>query len=168
MSFKATLTIEGKTFDVLQCTHTLSQKYERGRPVSGIRGGVIILILGSTDDDLLGDWATGPTAKKNGEIVFDRIDQRSVLQKLEFQDAYATFYFEFMSSYNLTNTDAVFEALAETLSTDIVKENLFLERVMNNTKTIIRFAERTRVSNCILIRLSAAKIKLDGIDHQNT
>ncbi|GAB2556275.1 type VI secretion system tube protein TssD [Spirosoma areae] len=168
MSFKATLTVEGKKFDVLQCTHTLSQKYERGRATSGVRGGVIILILNGTDEELLGTWASGPTVKKSGDIVFDRIDQRSALQKLEFEDAYATFYFELMTASHLTNIDVVYEALAESISTDIAKENLFYERIMNNTKTILRFSERTRVSNCILLRLTAPKIKLDGIDHQNT
>ncbi|MGA0560237.1 type VI secretion system tube protein TssD [Larkinella sp. VNQ87] len=168
MSFKATLTVEGKKFDVLQCTHTLVQKYQRGRTTSGVRGGVIILILDGTDDDLLGNWVSGTTVKKNGEIVFDRVDQRSSLQKLEFEDAYATFYFEFMSRGYIDQVDAMVEVLQETISVDITKENEYEQRVINNTVKLLRFAERTRHSNCILIRLSAAKIKLDGIDHQNT
>lgn len=167
MAFRATLTVEGKSFDVLQCSHTLSQKHERGRTTSGVRGGVIVLILDGTDEDLLGDWATGPTIKKDGEITFDRIDQQSSLQKLEFQDAYATMYFEFLSSTS-TNADAVFETQSDTLTLDATQEDVFGLRVLNNTKTLVRFAERTRNSNCILLRLSAAKIKLDGIDHQNT
>ncbi|MBD2701067.1 hypothetical protein IC229_10510 [Spirosoma sp. BT702] len=168
MSFKATLTVEGKEFNVLQCTHTLSQKYEKGRATSGVRGGVIIMILDGTDDDMLGDWATGPTTKKDGEIKFDRIDQQSTLQKLEFKEAYATLYFEFMASRYIDDLDGVMEAINANIATDIVKENLMLERLVNNTNTILRFANRTRVSNCILLRLSAGKIKLDGIDHQNT
>ncbi|GAB3796403.1 hypothetical protein GCM10028819_13950 [Spirosoma humi] len=167
MSFRATLTIDGKSFEVLQCSHTLSQKHDRGKTTSGVRGGVIMLILQGSDEDLLGDWATGPTVKKDGDITFDRIDQQSTLQKLEFQDAYATLYFEFMAS-GAIDADAVFEAIPDTLNLDLTKENEFDARVINNTKIIVRFVERTQHSNCILLRLSAAKIKLDGIDHQNT
>ena len=167
MSFQATLTVEGKKFDVLQCNHVMTQKYERGRPTSGVRGGIIILILDGTDEDLLGAWATGTTVKKDGEIVFDRIDQKSTLQKLEFKEAYATLYFEFMASEYI-DAEAVFESIASTQITDLTNENDFLSRIISNTKTLLRFAERTRVSNCILLRLSAAKIKLDGIDHQNS
>ena len=116
---------------------------------------------------MLGAWATGPTTKKDGDITFDRIDQKSTLQKLEFQEAYATLYYEFMSSQYI-NAQAIFEAITETQITDLTNENDFLMRIINNTKTILRFAERTRISNCILLRLSAGKIKLDGIDHQNT
>lgn len=167
MSFLATLTVEGKNFNVLQCIHSMSQKAEKGKPTSGVRGGIIILILDGTDDDVLGNWATGATVKKDGEIVFERIDQQSTLQKLEFQEAYATLYFEFMSSKYI-NSEAVFESMASTQTMDLTSENDFLYRVISNTKTLLRFAERTRISNCILMRLSAAKIKLDGIEHKNT
>jgi hypothetical protein len=168
MSFKATLTVDGKSFNVLQCSHFLKQKSERGKVTSGVRGGAITLILDSTDEELFGSWATGPTAKKNCEIVFDRIDQQSALQKLEFEDAYALFYFELMASRNLSDVEAILEVSNDVLSFDLTEKNLYLDRLFSATKTLLNFAGRTQVSNCILLRLSAAKIKLDGIDHQNT
>ncbi|QDK80680.1 hypothetical protein EXU85_19540 [Spirosoma sp. KCTC 42546] len=168
MSFKATLTVEGKSFNVLQCSHVLKQKNERGKVTSGVRGGSITLILDSTDEELFGSWATSSTAKKNGEIVFDRIDQQSALQKLEFEDAYALFYFELMSSENLTDIAAILDVSNDVFTFDLTEKNLYLDRLFSATKTILNFAERTRIGNCILLRLSAAKIKLDGIDHQNT
>lgn len=167
MSFKATLTVEGKSFNVLQCSHSLTQKAEKGRVTSGVRGGVIIVILDGTDDDLLGDWATGPTVKKDGDITFDRIDQQSTLQKLEFQEAYATMYFEFMSSGTM-NIDSVFEALEDNVVLDASSQSELTKRMIYNTRSLVHLAERTRISNCILLRLSAGKIKLDGIEHQNT
>ncbi len=167
MSFQATLTVEGKTFPVLQCSHRISQKHERGKVTSGVRGGVIILVLDGTDEALLGDWASGPTVKKDGDVTFNRIDQQSTFQKLEFQGAYATHYFEFMTSKNI-DEQGVFEAIAENVSLDIRSGDKNEAIVINNVKLLIRFAERTGVSNCILLRLSAEKIKLDGIDHQNT
>ncbi|GAB3318786.1 hypothetical protein GCM10027299_10710 [Larkinella ripae] len=168
MSFKATLTVEGKSFNVLQCSHFLKQKSERGKVTSGVRGGSITLIIDSSDEELFGSWATSPTAKKNGEIVFNRIDQQSALQKLEFEDAYALFYFELMASDYISNIDAILDVSEDVYALDLTEINLYLNRLTSATKTILRFAERTRVSNCILLRLSAAKIKLDGIDHQNT
>ena len=168
MSFKATLTIDGKSFSVLQCAHFLQQKSERGKVTSGVHGGTITLIVDGTDEELLGSWASGPTAKKNGEIVFDRIDQQSALQKLEFEDAYATFYFELMSSQYISDVDVILDVFNDIFSLDTSTSNVYLDRMQNATKTILRFAERTRNSNCILLRLSAAKIKLDGIDHKNT
>ncbi|QDK80682.1 hypothetical protein EXU85_19550 [Spirosoma sp. KCTC 42546] len=166
MSFKATLTVEGKEFNVLQCTHLMDQKYKKGKATSGVLGGRIIVIIESSDDDLLGNWATGPTVKKDGEIVFDRIDQKSSLQKLEFQEAYMTQYFEFMSSSHI-NADSVLAAMEDYFVLDATTEAENERRLIVNRRVLVKFAERTRVSNCILLRLSAAKIKLDGIDHQN-
>ncbi|MCY7352990.1 MAG: hypothetical protein LH606_20425 [Cytophagaceae bacterium] len=167
MSFQATLTVEGKTFNVLQCSHRISQKYERGKVTSGVRGGVIILIVEGTDEDLLGDWASGPTVKKDGDVTFNRIDQKSKFQKLEFEGAYATHYFEFMTSKNI-DEQGVFESMADNITMDIKNDDKNETIRIMNVKTLVRFAERTGMSNCILLRLSAEKIKLDGIDHQNT
>lgn len=168
MSFLATLTIEGKHFNVLQCKHSLAQKYERGKPTSGVRGGAIQVIIDGTDDDLLGSWATSPTLKKDGEITFDRIDQKSTLQKLEFQDAYATLYLEFMAADTI-DADAVHSAVIESIQLDMVSTTDHSHtRAIDGTKTLVQFTERTGSSNCILLRISAAKIKLDGIEHQNT
>lgn len=125
------------------------------------------MVLDGTDEDVLGNWATGATVKKDGDIVFERIDQQSTLQKLEFQEAYATLYFEFMSSKHISS-ETIFETITGTQTTDLTSENDFLYRVITNTKTLLRFVERTRISNCILMRLSAAKIKIDGIEHKNT
>lgn len=167
MSFQATLTVEGKTFNVLQCIHSLSQKYERGRPTSGVRGGVIVMILDGTDDDMLGDWATGATVRKDGDITFNRTDQQSTLQKLEFQEAYATMYSEFMSASTIDNA-TIFEDLRDSVNTDSGTTDPNSRRVITNRTRLIRFIERTESTYCILIRLSAGKIKLDGIEHQNT
>lgn len=168
MSFKATLTVEGKSYNVLQCTHILKQKIERGKVTSGVRGGSITLIIDSTDEEIFGSWATSPTAKKNGEIVFDRIDQQSSLQKLEFEDAYAIFYFELMASEYMNNVDALIDTFHDLFATDETSANPFVDRMVNSTNNMLRFVKRTGVSNCILLRLSASKIKLDGIEHKNT
>ena len=167
MSFKATLTVEGKEFDVLQCTHLMDQSYKKGKATSGVLGGRIVVILDSSDDDLLGTWATGPTVKKDGEIVFNRVDQESSLQKLEFEEAYMTQYFEFMSS-SYINAEAVLAAMEDYFLLDATDQSEDERRVIANRRALFKFARRTGVSNCILLRLSAAKIKLDGIDHQNT
>lgn len=167
MSFKATLTVEGKSFDVLQCAHSLKQKSERGKVASGVRGGAITLILDSTEDELLGSWATSPKAKKSGEIVFERIDQHSALQKLEFEDAYALFYYELMSSRALSDVSAILDVSNDVIQFDMIEKDPLFERLTDATRTILRFADRTRNANCILLRLSASKIKLDGIEHKN-
>ncbi|GAB4024293.1 type VI secretion system tube protein TssD [Spirosoma gilvum] len=167
MSFKSTLTVEGKEFSVLQCYHKLGQKTDNGRPTSGVRGGLIQLILDSSDEDILGDWATGPTTKKDGEIVFERTDQQSTLTKLEFKEAYLTLYFEFVTS-NYIDVNSVQVSLDELAEWDLTNEDDFNQRVVSNTKTLVHFVDRTRVSNCILLRISAGAITLDGIDHKNT
>ncbi|GAB4044068.1 type VI secretion system tube protein TssD [Spirosoma litoris] len=168
MSFRATLTIEGKSYNVLQCAHSLKQKSERGKVTSGVRGGSIVLIIDSTDEEIFGSWATSPTAKKNGELVFDRIDQQSSLQKLEFEDAYAIFFFEFMASEYMNNVDPIIDTMRDIFDLDESGKQDLLDRYITGTNVILNFAKRTGISNCILLRLSAAKIKLDGIDHQNT
>lgn len=152
---------------MLQCYHKMGQKTDNGRPTSGVRGGMIQLILDGSDEDLLGEWATGPTAKKDGEIAFERTDQQSTLSKLEFKEAYSTLYFEFVAS-DVIHADSVLISLNEMAEWDLTNEDDFSKRVVTNTKSLVNFVDRTRVSNCILLRLSAAKITLDGIDHQNT
>lgn len=168
MSFRATLTVEGKSYNVLQCSHFLKQNRERGKVTSGVRGGSITLIIDSTDEEIFGSWATSPTAKKNGELVFDRVDQQSALQKLEFEDAYAIFYFEFMASEYVYNVDAILDIMHDIYTLDEGGKLDVLDRYTAATNTMLNFVKRTGLSNCILLRLSAAKIKLDGIDHRNT
>ncbi len=168
MSFRATLTVEGKSYNVLQCSHFLKQKSERGKVTSGVRGGSIMLIIDSTDEELFGGWATSPTAKKNGELVFDRVDQQSTLQKLEFEDAYAMFYFEFMASEYMNDVDAILATCRDLFDLDESGKHDLLDRYISATNIMLDFVKRTGISNCILLRLSAAKIKLDGIDHKNT
>jgi hypothetical protein len=167
MPFQATLTVEGKSFNILECSHSLTQKYERGRPTSGVRGGVIVMLLDGSDEDLLGDWATGTTTHKDGEITFERVDQQSSLQKLEFQEAYTTMYFEFMGSTTIDATK-IYYAIRDSIATDAVGNDEFVTTIKSNRRRLLRLVERMQVSSCILLRLSAAKIKLDGIEHKNT
>ena len=75
-SFKATLKVNGKEFDVVSVAYQFNQKTdEKGRPASDVRkGNITVAIVGSEDDSLLG-WMIDPYKKTNGSIVFEKIDQ---------------------------------------------------------------------------------------------
>lgn len=98
-SFKATLKVNGKEFDVLAVNYSFNQKTdEQGRPASDVRkGNITVSIVGSDDDSTLG-WMIDPYKKTNGSIVFEKIDQASTLKELKFEDAYCVGFTENFSS----------------------------------------------------------------------
>lgn len=100
-SFKATLKVNGKEFDVLNVAYLFNQKTdEKGRPASDVRkGNITISIVGSEDDSLLG-WMIDPYKKTNGSIVFEKIDQASTLKELKFEDAYCVGFTEAFGANN--------------------------------------------------------------------
>lgn len=151
MSFKATLDIGDKTFDLLYCASVLQQLTDAsGKPVSGVRGGMISLIIQGSDDDSLATWATDPTKQQDGKITFFRIDQDATFKKIEFKSAY------------LTN-------MIESFVAD--DEPFHLEREIPNAedqyKLIIQIQQRTRSSYIVYCNISSEKISVDGVDHDN-
>lgn len=156
MSFKATLTIEGKSFDILECTSLLRQKHNaKGNPASGVTAGILHIILEGTADDTFAKWITDPTARKDGTIVYFRTDQDSKFKEIKFKSAYlirlteSTIIPEDVRPDHLAVGDAITPAQREKFN------------------EIMTFHARTSMSYIMYCYISAEKITIDGVDHDN-
>jgi hypothetical protein len=157
MSFKATIDVGGKTFELIHCESVLEQKTDpAGRPSSGVHGGHIWIAVEGTDDDTFGSWVTDPTKKQDGTITFFKIDQDSKFKEIEFKGAYLTLMIESF----ITDEDISDLARREYFSASIpdIEDGYIIMREVQ---------DRTQMSYIIVCRLSAEKIKIDGVDHDN-
>lgn len=95
MSFKAKFEVDGKEYRVLKCDYSLQQAVDdTGRPSSTTRGGLINLVVESTDDTSLFEWMCDSYMRKDGKITFNKRDEDAKLKELEFQEAYMIAYEE--------------------------------------------------------------------------
>src|SRR5262245_12557434 len=95
MSFKATLTIEDKTFYLLECVSTLRQKTDaKGRPVSEVMGGSIQFAVLGTDNDLLTVWATDKKKRHDGVIAMYQWQHQAKFKEISFKNAFVVSFSE--------------------------------------------------------------------------
>ena len=95
MSFKATLDIDGAQYRTLNCSYSLHQDIdETGRPSSVARGGVLNLVVESTDDTSLFEWMCDSYQRKDAKVTFNKRDEDSKLKELEISEAYMVDYEE--------------------------------------------------------------------------
>jgi hypothetical protein len=95
MSFKATLTVDGTDYSVISCAYGLHQSVDgSGRPTSETKSSDISVMIESSEDTSLLEWACDSYGKKDGSIVFNKIDQDQKMKQLDFTDGYITSYAE--------------------------------------------------------------------------
>jgi hypothetical protein len=89
MSFLATLTIEGETFELISVSIELSQAVDAvGRPTSSTRGGKISFDIHSTPTDLWASWMMAPRATKDGSLTLWTKSEGISMQTITFTNAY--------------------------------------------------------------------------------
>jgi hypothetical protein len=95
MSFKAKMTVDGTDYNVVSVSYGLSQSVDgSGRPTSEVKATDINVVVESSEDNSLMEWAVDSYGKKNGSIVFNKIDQDQKMKQLDFTDGYITSYSE--------------------------------------------------------------------------
>jgi len=95
MSFKAKMTVSGTDYSVVSCTYGLAQSIDgSGRPTSEVKSSDINVVVESSEDNSLMEWACDSYGKKDGSIVFNKIDQDQKMKQLDFTDGYITGYQE--------------------------------------------------------------------------
>lgn len=101
MSFKGSLAIGGKTYDVLTCSYGFRRDVDfKGRPSSGIYGGTIDLSIESTSDtSLLETMVNSPHKMLSGTITFKKTDEDAKLKEISFENAYIVAYSESVSEF---------------------------------------------------------------------
>ena len=95
MSFKATMTVDGTDYKVVSCSYGLNQSVDgSGRPTSEVKAMDIHLVIESSEDNSIMEWACDSYGKKDGSIVFNKIDQDQKMKQIDFTDGYVTSYSE--------------------------------------------------------------------------
>ena len=100
MSFKAKLTIGGKSFDVLHCSYSFRRDVDnKGRPSSGVYGGSVQLEIESTDDtSVLESMINNVYKAFSGTVTFQKRDEDAKMKELSFEDGYIVQYSEALDS----------------------------------------------------------------------
>ncbi|MFV0607391.1 MAG: type VI secretion system tube protein TssD [Niabella sp.] len=101
MSFKATFSVAGKEYRVLDASFDLHQVVDKtGRVSSETRGGKIHVIVESTNETDLFEWMIDAYSHKSGSIIFKKRDSDATMKELKFTEAYMIDYNESFSSSN--------------------------------------------------------------------
>lgn len=110
MSFKATFKVDGDEHRVLSCSFSLHQEIDNtGRPSSTARGGVVNIVIESTDDTSLFEWMCDSYMKKDATITFNKRDEDSKMKELEIGEAYLVSYEE---SFDDAGSGAMIESIS--------------------------------------------------------
>ena len=89
MAFKATLTLAGKDFDVLDCDYKLDRDVDsKGRPSSNIYGGKVRVRVESTDDTSILEQMVNQFKPISGSISFKKGDEEAKLKELTWENGY--------------------------------------------------------------------------------
>lgn len=95
MSFKAKMTVDGTDYDVVSVSYGISQSVDgSGRPTSEVKAHDIVVAIESSEDNSLMEWAVDDYGKRDGSIVFNKIDQDQKMKQLDWKDGYVTSYQE--------------------------------------------------------------------------
>lgn len=95
MSFKAKMTVSGTEYKIISCSFGVNQSIDSsGRPTSEVKASDIHIVVESSEDNSLMEWAVDDYGKKDGTIIFNKIDQDQKMKQLDFTDGYITSYNE--------------------------------------------------------------------------
>jgi hypothetical protein len=156
MSFKATITLDNKEFDVLACVSEMGQGINQaGKATSSVRGGDLRLTLrGEGDDDTLPAWALDKNKEYAGTITFFKFDGIAKFREIKFEGGYITWFAEsFMPVYDDENYDDA-----------IVYQDKLDEDMFNMAK---KAHKESGSDYLMLCKISAQKISIDSVEHDN-
>jgi hypothetical protein len=89
MAFRATLSLGGKEFDVLDCDYKLERDTEsKGRPASNIYGGKVRVHLESTEDSSILEQMVNQFKPVSGSITFKKGDEEAKMKELVWENGY--------------------------------------------------------------------------------
>lgn len=89
MAFRATLSLGGKEFDVLDCDYSLRRDVDsKGRPASNIYGGKVRVHVESTEDTSILEQMVSQFKPISGSIVFKKGDEEAKMKELVWENGY--------------------------------------------------------------------------------
>ena len=101
-SFRATLEMGGKEYDVLYSNYEFSRSTDsKGRPSSSISGGRVSVTVESTEDTTALESMVNSQFKPiDGKIVYKKTDEDAKMKEIEFKNAYIVHYKETLDTTN--------------------------------------------------------------------
>ncbi len=85
MSFQAKLEVNGKKYDLLQCSFSLNRTVsDKMKPTETVRGGMIHCTIEGSSDTAFYDWISDPFGKRDGNIKFLKDDSDATDVELKF------------------------------------------------------------------------------------
>ncbi len=101
-SFRATLELGGKEFDVLYSNYEFSRSTDsKGKPASSISGGRVTVTVESTDDTTAIEAMLNSQFKAvDGKIVYKKTDEDAKMKEIDFRNAYIVHYKETLDVNN--------------------------------------------------------------------
>ncbi len=89
MAFRATLSLAGKEFDVLDCDYKLERDVDaKGRPASNIYGGKVRVRVESTEDTSILEQMVNQFKPISGSIIFKKGDEEAKMKELVWENGY--------------------------------------------------------------------------------
>ena len=103
-SFRATLELGGKEYDVLYSNYEFSRSTDsKGEPSSSISGGRVSVTVESTDDTTAIEAMLNSQFKAvEGKIVYKKTEEDAKMKEIAFKNAYIVHYKETLDVNNET------------------------------------------------------------------
>jgi hypothetical protein len=99
MSFLSKLHIDGEEYNVLEFNIDFKQEIDTtSKPTGNAKGGIIKIIIESTQNSLFLSWMLNSDLTKDGKITFYRRDALSKMKELTFEKAFCIHYHEQFTS----------------------------------------------------------------------
>lgn len=136
-SFYAEFVVSGTPFKILTCDYQMSQPTDpKGRPIAGVRSGLLRVSLRGENYQLLTHWAISPFKSHDGEIVF-RDDDGKIFKTLKFTQGYCVSYREYFTPYEgeavAYSFDLGITAATMTILGDTFQDNQWLDWKFGNS-----------------------------------
>ncbi len=101
MSFLSKLTIDNKSYNILEFSYSCHQTTDpTGRPHGVTRGGQFQIKIESDGKTGFIEWMLSPAKTKDGSITFYKRDAMSKLQEIKFEKGYCINFSEHFNSKN--------------------------------------------------------------------
>ncbi len=117
-SFRASLEIGGKEFDVLYSEYVFSRDTDKkGKVSSGVFGGRITVEIESTaDTSVIEAMLNSQFKSTEGKVVYKKTDEDAKMKEIEFKNAYIVYYKEILDVNNDVPMRIRFTLSAEEMS----------------------------------------------------
>ncbi len=117
-SFRASLELGGKEFDVLFSEYAFSRDTDKkGKPASNVYGGRVTVEIESTDDTSVIEAMLNSQFKSvDGKIIYKKTDEDAKMKEVEFKNAYLVYYKETLDVNGEMPMKIKFTVSAETIT----------------------------------------------------